>query len=344
MQRSILLIYTGGTIGMKQDPETLTLKPFNFNQILEEVPELKKFGYIIDSISFDPIIDSSDVNIEFWVELVSIIKNNYEKYDGFVILHGTDTMAFSASAISFMLENLEKPIVFTGSQLPIGMLRTDGKENLISSIEIAASIDEKGKPFVPEVCIYFESQLYRGNRTTKYNAENFRAFRSPNYPVLANVGIHIIYDKSAINYPHKWGKKLKVTTKLDTNVAILKLFPGIGKEYVDAVLNMPNLRGLVLETFGSGNSPCLKWFLESIRKCVKRGVVVVNVTQCQAGSVDMEAYANGLVLKKAGVVSGYDITTESAITKLFFILGSESNTKIIKSYIQSNLRGEILNK
>ncbi|MEG2849634.1 MAG: asparaginase, partial [Bacteroidales bacterium] len=213
MNRSILLIYTGGTIGMKQDPETLALKPFNFNQILEEVPELKKFGYNIETYSFEPLIDSSDVVPQFWVELVTIIKKNYKLYDGFVVLHGTDTMSFTASALSFILTNLEKPVVLTGSQLPIGMLRTDGKENLISSIEIAAARDKENKPMVPEVCIYFESQLYRGNRTTKYNAENFRAFRSANYPVLADVGIHIKYNTSLIRYPKKWGEELIISDK-----------------------------------------------------------------------------------------------------------------------------------
>ena len=227
MHRSILLIYTGGTIGMKQDPETLALKPFNFNQILEEVPELKKFGCNIDTYSFDPLIDSSDVQPAFWIRLTSLIKENYSKYDGFVVLHGTDTMSFTASALSFMFENLAKPVVLTGSQLPIGMLRTDGKENLISSIEIASAVGADGHPMVPEVCIYFESQLYRGNRTTKYNAENFRAFRSANYPVLADVGIHIKYNTSLIRYPSEWSEELMVSQKLDTNVAVLKIFPGI---------------------------------------------------------------------------------------------------------------------
>lgn len=341
MKRSILLIYTGGTIGMKQDPDTLALKPFNFDQILEEVPELKKFGYNIETYSFDPLIDSSDVVPQFWVELTTIIKENYYKYDGFVILHGTDTMSYTASALSFMLENLEKPVVLTGSQLPIGMLRTDGKENLISSIEIAAARDKENHPMVPEVCIYFESQLYRGNRTTKYNAENFRAFRSANYPVLADVGIHIKYNTSLIRYPAYWGEDLKINNKLDTNVIILKIFPGLTKNAVDAMIDIPGLRAIVLETFGSGNAPTREWFVECIKRAVNKGIIVLNISQCLAGSVDMNAYATGVALKRAGVVSGFDSTTEAALAKLFFLLGQTSDKEFVKSSLVENMRGEI---
>lgn len=341
MHRTILLVYTGGTIGMKQDPDTLALKPFNFNQILEEVPELRKFGCKIDTYSFDPLIDSSDVQPDFWIRLTSLIKENYEKYDGFVILHGTDTMSFTASALSFMFENLAKPVVLTGSQLPIGMLRTDGKENLISSIEIASAVGPDGHPMVPEVCIYFESQLYRGNRTTKYNAENFRAFRSANCPVLADVGIHIKYDRSLIRYPQDWNAPLRVFQNLDTNVAILKIFPGITPEVIDAILNMEELRGVVLETFGSGNAPTADWFVERIKDAVHRGLVVLNVTQCHAGKVDMDAYATGVALKQEGVISGFDSTTEAAVTKMFFALGQSDSSDKVKELLQSNLRGEI---
>lgn len=341
MNRTILLIYTGGTIGMKQDPDTLALKPFNFNQILEEVPELKKFGCKIDTLSFDPVIDSSDVQPEFWVKLATIIKENYQAYDGFVVLHGTDTMSFTASALSFMFENLAKPVVLTGSQLPIGMLRTDGKENLISSIEIASAADSNGNPMVPEVCIYFESQLYRGNRTTKYNAENFRAFRSANHPVLADVGIHIKYNPALIRYPQNPEKELKVCEKLCTDVAVLKIFPGITPAVVDAILNMEGLKGVVLETFGSGNAPTADWFVNRIKDAVHRGIIVLNVSQCHAGKVDMDAYATGVALKKEGVISGFDSTTEAALTKMFFVLGQTGCKEEIKRLLESNLRGEI---
>lgn len=341
MNRSILLIYTGGTIGMKQDPDTLALKPFNFNQILEEVPELKKFGCKIDTLSFDPVIDSSDVQPEFWIKLANIIKGMYMQYDGFVVLHGTDTMSFTASALSFMFENLEKPVVLTGSQLPIGMLRTDGKENLISSIEIASAADSEGNPMVPEVCIYFESQLYRGNRTTKYNAENFRAFRSANYPVLADVGIHIKYNPALIRYPNGSAGELKVSEKLCTDVAVLKIFPGITPAVVDAILNMEGLKGVVLETFGSGNAPTAEWFVNRIKDAVHKGIIVLNVTQCHAGKVDMDAYATGVALKKEGVISGYDSTTEAALTKMFFVLGQTDSKEEVKTLLESDLRGEI---
>ena len=335
------MIYTGGTIGMKQDEKSMALVPVDISQIQEEVPELKKFGYSIDTYSFDPVIDSSDITPEFWVNLCNLIKKNYEKYDGFVILHGTDTMSYTASALSFMMENLAKPVVLTGSQLPVGMLRTDGKENIISSIEIAAAVDETGHAMVPEVCIYFESQLYRGNRTTKYNAENFRAFRSANYPVLADVGIHIKFNRSLIQYPKRWDLPLKLRTKLDTNVAILKIFPGITQQAIDAVMGTKGCRAVVLETFGSGNAPTTKQFVSTIKKWVKKGLIVVNVTQCQAGKVDMGAYATGVALREAGVVSGYDSTTEATLCKLFVLLGRYSSSAMVKKELQECLCGEI---
>lgn len=338
---SILLVYTGGTIGMKQDPVSFDLRPFDFSQILEEVPELKKFGYTIDTYSFDPVIDSSDVNIEFWKKLTRLIEEHYDRYDGFVILHGTDTMSFSASALSFMLGDITKPVVFTGSQLPIGMLRTDGKENLISSIEIAASKDSDGHPMVPEVCIYFESQLYRGNRTTKYTAENFRAFRSANYPVLAEAGIHLKFNTSCIRYPKNWNQPLKPVYDLDTSVLIIKVIPGMKQEILDTLVCISGIRAIILETYGSGNAPSGQWFTDCIKKAVDRGVIVLNITQCQAGRVDMDAYSTGKSLKKIGVTGGSDCTTEAAVAKLFFLLGQYSDNETVVNFLKKNIRGEL---
>ena len=325
---------------MKIDPQTQALAPFDFSHILEEVPELMKFGYKLDSYSFDPAIDSSDANIPFWRELARIIEENYDKYDGFVVLHGTDTMSYTASVLSFMLENLGKPVVFTGSQLPIGMLRTDGKENLISSIEIAAAKDEEERALVPEVCVYFESQLYRGNRTTKYNAENFRAFRSANYPVLADVGIHIRFNPELIRYP-KWGKKFKVNYDLDPNVAIVRVVPGMNINMLSILTKVEGLRGVILETFGSGNAPTNDEFLGAVRELVDKGLIVVNVTQCHAGRVDMDAYATGIALKNIGVISGEDSTIEAALAKLYFLLGKYSENSDIIEGLKKNIRGEI---
>ncbi len=336
---SILIIYTGGTIGMKQNPETGALIPFNFNQIEIEVPELKKFHYKLETISFNPPVDSSDISPDFWVKLAVIIKENYDKYDGFVILHGTDTMSFTASALSFMLQNIDKPVILTGSQLPIGMLRTDGKENLISAIEIAAA-SRNGQPLVPEVCIFFENRLFRGNRTTKHNAEHFNAFRSDNYPHLAEAGINIKYNFAFIHYPTN-KRDLIIHTNLDNSIGVLKLFPGITAEFVDSVLNSPSIKAIILETFGSGNAPSPSWFLDKIRDAVNRGVIIVNVTQCHAGSVDMEKYENGLILKKAGVISGYDITFEAAVAKLMLLLGEKLTPDTIKQEMAKSMSGEI---
>ncbi|PKP10263.1 MAG: L-asparaginase 1 [Bacteroidetes bacterium HGW-Bacteroidetes-4] len=336
---SILIIYTGGTIGMINDPETGSLAPFDFNHILHQVPELNKFGFNLTTITFEEVVDSSNVHPEIWIHLAELIEKNYEQYDGFVILHGTDTMSYSASALSFLLENLGKPVIFTGSQLPIGTLRTDGKENFISAIEIAAARKNQ-QPLVPEVCIFFENKLYRGTRTTKHNADYFDAFRSYNYPELAKAGINITYNYSAIHYP-VIKRELKVYHKLDPNVAILKLFPGITPEVVEAITNMKNLKGIILESFGSGNAPTHEWFIEKIRQAVQRGVVVLNVTQCSAGSVDMGVYETSLGLMEAGVLSGKDITTEAAVTKLMFLLGQHYNKEEIKEYLSKSLRGEI---
>jgi len=339
-QTAVLLIYTGGTIGMKEDPIDGTLKPFDFNGILEEVPELRKFTLKIDSHTFDPLIDSSDVEPSLWQALASLILERYDDYDGFVILHGTDTMAYSASALSFMLENLGKPVIFTGSQLPIGSLRTDGKENLISAVEIATAKDSHGHPMVPEVCICFNSQLFRGNRSVKVNATGFDAFKSPNYPPLATAGISIKYNNSFIHYGYERRKGLSIHTVLDTRVSVLKLHPGITEQAVRDILLGSGSRAVILETYGSGNAPCRPWFLDIVREACK-SKILLNVTQCQSGDVDMDIYATGRALKDAGVICGHDITTESALGKLFYLMGRHEDNSQVKTLLEKNLKGEI---
>lgn len=337
---SVLLIYTGGTIGMIENPETGALENFNFDHLMSHVPELKRFNYRIASYQFDPPIDSSDMEPSLWIKLVKIINYNYDYYDGFVILHGTDTMAYTASALSFMLENLSKPVILTGSQLPIGMLRTDGKENLITSIEIAAAKDEEGNAMVPEVCIFFENHLLRGNRTTKINAENFNAFQSFNYPPLAVAGIHIKYDTSLVRHPDI-SKPFKPHYVLDPNVVVLTLFPGIQKEIVASLLKVKGLKAVVLKTYGSGNAPQLEWLIEELNEAQKRGIIIINITQCSSGSVEMKRYEAGMHLLQTGVICGYDSTMESALTKLMFLLGHQLNFQEIQKAMLSDLAGEI---
>ena len=338
---SLLLIYTGGTIGMKVDPALQALTPFDFNQILEEVPELRKFAYRIDSWTFDPLIDSSDVEPSLWISLAGLIEEKYDEYDGFVILHGTDTMAYSASALSFMIENLSKPVIFTGSQLPIGMPRTDGKENLISAVEIAAAKDADGHALVPEVCICFDNILMRGNRTCKMNSDNFRAFRSENLPPLAEAGINIRYNTGIIRHPASWDDAPIFRKALDTRVSILKMHPGITPQIVRDIMCSPDTRAVIIETYGAGNAPSKNWFLKIVQEAAGMGKIILNVTQCIAGSVNMDIYATGKCLKDAGVVSGYDSTTESALAKLFYLLGSFQDNEQVKKLLEEDLRGEI---
>lgn len=338
---AILLIYTGGTIGMKVDPTVQALRPFNFSQILEEVPELGKFAYRIDSYTFDPLIDSSDVEPTMWLSLVNLIEERYDEYDGFVVLHGTDTMGYSASALSFMIEGLTKPVIFTGSQLPIGMPRTDGKENLISAVEIAAAKDCEGHAIVPEVCICFDTILMRGNRATKINSDHFRAFRSPNCPPLAEAGINITYNSTLIRRPSSWTERPVFHKNLDTRVSILKMHPGITPQIVRTILCGEDTRAVIIETYGAGNAPSKEWFLSIIRDAAAMGKILLNVTQCLAGSVNMDIYATGKCLKDAGVTNGYDSTTESALGKLFYLMGIFEDNKKVKTELESDLRGEI---
>lgn len=336
---SILIIYTGGTIGMINDPETGSLAPFDFDHIMKQVPELNKFGFNLTTITFEEVVDSSNITPDIWVHLAELIEANYEQYDGFVVLHGTDTMAYTASALSFLLEGLSKPVVITGAQLPIGTLRTDGKENFISAIEIAAA-RKNNQPLVPEVTVFFENKLYRGNRTTKHNADYFDAFRSYNYPELAKAGINITYNYGAIRYP-VIKQELKVYHKMDSNLAILKIFPGMTPNVVEAVLNIKNLKGLILESFGSGNAPTTEWFIEKLKHAVDNDIIVLNVTQCSAGSVDMGVYETSLGLIDAGVISGHDITTEAAVTKLMFLLGQNYTKQEVLDSLSKSIRGEI---
>ncbi len=335
---SILIIYTGGTIGMIMHPDSKTLKPFNFDNIDKQIPELKRFHYQLDFHCFDPLMDSSNMNPEVWIQLVRIIKDNYENYDGFVVLHGSDTMAYTASALSFLLENLNKPVIFTGSQLPLGVLRTDGRENFITAIELAAAKEEE-TPLVPEVCIYFENQLMRANRTMKYNAANFNAFVSGNYPLLAEAGVYLKYNHEVIHKPNF--KKLKIHTKMSDQVGILKLFPGINPHFVDAVLQTPKIRGIVMETFGAGNASTEAWFIKKLRKAIEKGIYIINVSQCLSGSVEHGKYETSLALEEIGVISGKDISTEAAITKLMYVLGQDYPNDLVDKLLRNSLRGEM---
>jgi L-asparaginase len=335
----ILIIYTGGTIGMMKDYKTNALKSFDFKHIYNSIPELNHLDCSLETISFEEPLDSSNVNPHHWEKIVKIIQENYSKVDGFVVLHGSDTMSYTASAISFMIENLDKPVIFTGSQLPIGDLRTDAKENMITAIEIASAQKEE-KPRIAEVCIYFEYKLYRANRTTKISAAQFKAFDSPNFPILAESGVELkFYDNNFI--------KPNTTESLifrpihNHNIVLIKLFPGISEAVLQHALQNPDLKGVILETYGSGNAPTDAWFLNLLKSTLEKGIPVIDITQCVAGSVVLGKYETSIELLNIGLIDGKDITTESAITKLMYLLSVDEAKGKVKDYFEKSLRGEI---
>ena len=336
----VLLIYTGGTIGMGCDPRTGALEPLDFNHLAKNVPEFEQIQPDIDTFQFVPAIDSSDITPARWGEIVKLITERYYNYDGFVILHGTDTMAYTASALSFMFENLTKPIVLTGSQLPIGQLRTDGKENLMTSIELAAAYHSDGRPMVPEVCVYFNGHLLRGNRSTKQNAEEFNAFDSFNYPHLCEAGVNFTFKEHNIMQPD-YKRPMVPHTKLDSNVTVFSLFPGVEERIARHILEAPGLRGIVMRTYGSGNAPQSSWLTRLLKEASENGAVVVNVSQCISGKVEMNRYGAGYQLKDSGIVSGYDSTVEAAVTKLMYLQAQFNDPDLIRKYMNRSIAGEI---
>lgn len=335
----IMIIYTGGTVGMIYDDKLQVLRPLEFSEIRNHIPEMYRLGYHFFVYPFTPPIDSSDMQPEIWTEMAEIIEQNYQYYDGFVILHGTDTMAFTASALSFMLENLSKPVVITGSQLPIGRIRTDARENIITAIEIAAAKNEQGNAIIPEVCIYFDFMLFRGNRSKKYDAEKFEAFYSMNYPPLAEAGVTIKYhDEFTLPYPRD---PFKVHKKLNPHLAVLKIFPGITRSAVEAILFAPGISAVILESFGNGNATTAPWFIHAVKEAVDRGIIVLNITQCDGGAVELGRYETSKYLKEAGVIGGYDMTFEASVTKMMFLLEQPLSKEEIVCQLQTSLRGEL---
>lgn len=340
MQPKLLIVYTGGTIGMIEDQTTKALRPFDFSHLIENVPKVKKLDYLIDNIQFNPPLDSSDMNVEHWQSMARSIADNYDDYDGFVVLHGTDTMAYTASALSFMLQNLDKPVIITGSQLPIGEVRTDGEENLITALQIAAARDAEGRPMIREVAILFENYLWRGNRSTKRSADNFNAFRSSNYAELAKIGLGIQFNTAVLDR-HELGKGLKVYPEMDTAVEVIDLFPGLDERIFKHMLAAPGLKGIVLRTYGKGNARTDTWFLDAINETIARGVVIVNVTQCGNGGVNPRRYLTGDCLDRAGVIPGYDITLEAALAKLMHLLGRGCTPEQVRERFVKPIAGEM---
>lgn len=339
-RQKILIIYTGGTIGMKENPDSHSLEPVNFEHLIENVPKIERLQFDIDNYQFPVPLDSSAINDTHWAEMAKVIEDNYDKYDGFVLLHGTDTMAYTASALSYMLRNLAKPVIITGSQLPIGEVRTDGEENLITALQVAADRDKDGSPMVQEVAILFENLLLRGNRSTKQSSDKFKAFDSNNYEPLAKIGLGITYNHDALLRVEP-NSKFHVTYGMDNNVTYLDLFPGISENMVRRILTTPGLKGVVMKTFGAGNGPNDDWFLRAIDEAMKAGVIIINITQCSSGFVLPWRYQTGRELTDKGVVPGHDLTSEAAITKLMYLLGQGYTTEEVKKLMEVPLCGEI---